>query len=201
MSWKMTKEVREARLAGLYADVNPIEIDVLLWMAETCRKESRVASVGMDELAALTGRNRSTMSQAVKGLIAKKCISRPEYGSRGQASKYEIHVAPRNVDTLPVATWSELDHVGSGDQHVGSGDQHVATGNAPRCDPQHIPPANVTIPPSPEGTVALGNAHARDPNVPPDAATELTADEEAQRQLEGLLGSKYFDGKRFEGKP
>jgi DNA-binding Lrp family transcriptional regulator len=133
MSWKVSKLVKDARLAGSYKDVPTTEWLVLREMADACRHDSAVASISMSELETLTGLSRSTMSRAVKGLLDKKCIRRDGYGASGRASKYAIQdPVSRSADVTcdpsePVdksqprsadATWLDPQHVASTHKHV-----------------------------------------------------------------------------------
>lgn len=90
MSWKMTNEVRQARLAGRLPDVNFTEFAVLLIMADTCRVDSREASLSMSELVKLSGRERSSMSRAVNKLVRLGYLGEPRRGNQHKASSYEV---------------------------------------------------------------------------------------------------------------
>jgi DNA-binding CsgD family transcriptional regulator len=89
MSYTMTKALHDARLAGQLSDLKEREMFVLLWMAETCRTNTRVVSITMAELAKLTGRSRRTISTTVQALEDKGRI-RQTRGNQHQASSYEI---------------------------------------------------------------------------------------------------------------
>jgi hypothetical protein len=101
MSWKLTKEVREARFAGLLKDLTPNEFFVLFIMADTCRSESRVARIGIQELLTLTGfTSRTSMSRLLTRLEATERIKQLTIGNQYQTSSYEILISGRiSTDT------------------------------------------------------------------------------------------------------
>jgi DNA-binding Lrp family transcriptional regulator len=86
----MTKEVREARLAGRLPEINITEFAVLFVMAETCRGDSRVASISMSELGKLTGLCRTSMHEAVKKLAALGYVRKRGGGNQYQALSYDV---------------------------------------------------------------------------------------------------------------
>lgn len=91
MSWKMNQQLRAARLAGQLPDLNFTEFSVLLIMTDTCRSESRTASISMSELEKLSGQTRVQMWRDVKRLIDVGLLSR--VGGRGNqhvANRYEV---------------------------------------------------------------------------------------------------------------
>ena len=173
MSWRVTKLVREARLAGLYKDVQPTEFSVLFFIADACRNDSVVASISMSELETLTGLSRTTMSRAVRALIAKECIRRTEYGSQGQASKYallqpESRSANATYSRGADATWWEddhvADHVANATDHVANAADHVAPTQRPRSAHATNPETEITIPSTnPESRAARARARESDP--------------------------------------
>jgi hypothetical protein len=81
MSWKLTREVRAARMADLLPDLGEREFALLILMADTCREEqTRMVSISFSEMEKLTGRDRTTVWRAVKGLMDKECIARVVHG-------------------------------------------------------------------------------------------------------------------------
>ena len=186
MSWKVSKLVREARLAGLYKDVQPTEFFVLRELADACRNDSVVASISMSELQTLTGLSRTTMSRAVRALIAKECIRRTEYGSQGQSSKYALlqpesrsanatysrganATYSRGADATysrgADATWWEDDHVAyhvaNATDHVANAADHVAPTQRPRSAHATNPETEITIPSTYPETTPRVRARAR----------------------------------------
>lgn len=91
MSWRLNQELRTAKLAGLLPKLEFTEFAVLLILTDTCRSESRVASISMAELEKLSGQERTQMWRDIKRLIALGLLKR--MGGRGnqyQANRYEI---------------------------------------------------------------------------------------------------------------
>jgi hypothetical protein len=112
----MMKEVRDARLAGQLPDIDFSEFAVLLLMADTCRGESRRASISMTELANLSGKDRRTMWRHVKKLSTLGYARKLSRGNQYQASSYEVLPSAR----LTGATSTEGVHVSSEGVHVSS---------------------------------------------------------------------------------
>lgn len=90
MSWKMIHEVRQARLAGQLPDINFPEFAVLFIMADSCRIDSREASLSMAELMKLSGQARASMSRAVNKLVRLGYLGEPRRGNQHTASSYQI---------------------------------------------------------------------------------------------------------------
>jgi hypothetical protein len=126
MSWKMTREVREARLAGQLPGINFAEFSVLLIAAETCRGDSRAASISMIELVNLSGQERTSMSRAVKKLVALRYLRKVGGGNQFQASSYDVLPDACGADATCTepdacgadATCTEREHVAFETEHV-----------------------------------------------------------------------------------
>jgi DNA-binding MarR family transcriptional regulator len=202
MSWKVSKLVVEARLAGLYKDLPPTEFFVLVLLADACRNDSVVASISMSELETLTGLSRTTMSRAIRGLIAKECIQRTEYGSQGQASKYAM-LSPesRSADATYLrgadATCDEPDHVAyhvaNASDHVANAFDHVAPTQQPRSAHATNPDTDLTIPTDNPETATRVRARERGTEIVNDFIPGLDRRGGAKRMLveavtDGLYG-------------
>jgi hypothetical protein len=149
MSWTMMKEVRDARLAGQLPDIDFSEFAVLLLMADTCRGESRQASISMTELANLSGKTRSTMWRAVKKLSTLGYARKLNRGNQYQVSNYEVLPSARCTG----ATSTEGVHVASDEVHV------AKTASARRTGATHpsIPDKNPDGSARPERRAAIDN--------------------------------------------
>lgn len=98
MSYRIVREVREALKTGrivLTGKTGPLDRLVWVLIADDCRDQTRLASVGMDELSEVTGAHRTTISRSIGRLEDAGCIRRISLGNRaaegkGQVSKYEI---------------------------------------------------------------------------------------------------------------
>lgn len=158
----MTKEVREARLAGLLPGINFAEFSVLLIMADTCRGESRQASISMAELEKLSGQERTSMWRAVNKLIRRGYIRRLFRGNQFEASKYDVLPGARCATATSTetdarcagATSTETEHVASETEHVALAQEHVALASSARC-------AGATYPTVPNVTIPLENPAPR----------------------------------------
>jgi hypothetical protein len=159
MSWKMTKEVREARLAGLLPGLNFTEFSVLLIMADTCRGESRVASISMVELEKLSGQKRTSMWRAVTKLGSRGHVHQLTRGNQFQTARYEVLPgAARCADATSTeggarcagATSTDGEHVAFETEHVAFETEHVAFEARARC-------AGATLPTVPDITIPTGN--------------------------------------------
>jgi hypothetical protein len=112
MSWRLNQELRAAKLAGQLPHLEFTEFAVLLILTDTCRSESRVASISMAELEKLSGQTRVQMWRDIKRLIALGLLER--VGGRGnqyQANRYKI--------LLPDAGFIDETSTGSGDPDAG----------------------------------------------------------------------------------
>jgi hypothetical protein len=147
MSWQMTREVRQARLAGRLPGINFTEFAVLLIMAETCRGESRIASIGVTELVKLSELDRSTMWRAITKLLALGYVVKFGRSNQYQAARYDVLPSARCADATCTeasarcadATCTEEVHVASERVHVASEEVHVAFEASARCTDATVP--------------------------------------------------------------
>jgi hypothetical protein len=135
MSWKMTQEVREARLAGRLPGIkSPTEFLVLLVMADTCRGESRVASISVTELVTLSDVDRTTIWRAINKLEDLSYVRKLRRSNQFQAARFEVlpvvHVASAQRASGDAgcvdATCTEEEHVANEEEHVANEEEHVA---------------------------------------------------------------------------
>jgi hypothetical protein len=174
MSWKMTKEVREARLAGQLPGIkSPVEFLVLFVMADTCRGESRVASISVTELVTLSDVDRTTIWRAIKKLGDLGYVRKLGRGNQFQSARFDVLPEARCTDaTCPEsearcadATCAEEEHVANEEEHVAPEEEHVANEGRARCTGATLPSIpDITIPINhPTGEGQVSNAREADP--------------------------------------
>ncbi|MEM6109208.1 hypothetical protein AAHS21_23675 [Mycobacterium sp. 050272] len=142
----MTNEVRQARLADRLPGINFTEFAVLLIMADTCRGDSRTASISMAELEKLSGRERTSLWRAVNKLAGLRYIEKLSRGNHFQASRYVVLPDSRCTS----ATGTEGEHVALAQQAPG---EHVAL--AQQAPGEHVALAQQ----APGEHVALAQEH------------------------------------------
>lgn len=132
----MTNEIRQARLGGRLPGINFTEFAVLFILADTCRGESRNASISMSELAKLSGQERTSMWRAVDKLARLHYIEKLCRGNHFQASRYEVLPSARCADATcdesarcADATCTEAGRA----EHVAFQTEHVAFDTSARC--------------------------------------------------------------------
>lgn len=175
----MTNEIRQARLAGLLPKINFTEFAVLLIMADTCRGDSRFASISMSELVKLSGQERTSMWRAVNKLDALGYVRKVGRGNQFQASSYELLPDARCADatsTDDVACCVDAtsnpgarcaDATSTKGEHVALTQEHVAFESGARCaDATHPEYPDI----NPEGELLQSGTSpddsASDPNAP-----------------------------------
>jgi hypothetical protein len=175
----MTNEVRQARLAGRLPKINFTEFAVLLIAADTCRGDSRTASLSMTELVNLSGQERTSMWRAVNKLADLGYLKKRGRGNQFQASRYEVLPGARCADATSTkpdarcadATSTEPEHVAFEGEHVAFEGEHVAFEAGARC-------GGATHPVYPEVTIPIDRAaEARAPVDPLGAGAATTGAE------------------------
>lgn len=154
MSWKMTGEVREARLAGQLPGLESTTFLVLFVMADTCRGESRIASISVTELATLSGLDRTTIWRAIKRLVALDYVKKLGRSNQYQTARFDVLPGARCADATCTeaearcadATYTEGVHVASEGVHVASDGVHVANQASARCTSATLPDIPDNIP-------------------------------------------------------
>jgi hypothetical protein len=175
MSWKMTKEVREARLAGQLPGIkSATEFLVLFVMADTCRGESRIASISVTELVTLSDVDRTTIWRAIKKLGDLGYIRKLGRSNQYQTARFEVLPDARCTDATCTesdarcvdATCTEEVHVANDKVHVANEEVHVAKQASARCMGATLPSIPDVIPTkNPEGEGYVSNA--REAPTPP----------------------------------
>lgn len=176
----MTNEVRQARLAGLLPEINFTEFAVLFIMADTCRGDSREASLTTTELVRLSDLRRETMWRAIDKLGRLGYLRKLVRGNQFQASSYEVLPVARCADATSTEASARCadatcgpdarcaDVTSTEGEHVALEQQHVAFEASARCTDATLPDIPEV---NPEGELRKSGtspgAPAQDPPTPP----------------------------------
>lgn len=188
MSWRLNQELRAAKLAGLLPKLEFTEFAVLLIITDTCRSESRVASISMTELAKLSGQERTQMWRDITRLIDLGLLKRVgRRGNQHQANRYEI--------LLPRAGCTDATSTDSSDGDAGCTD---AT-----SDGEVLVASSEVLVASDEVLVAseasAGCTHATHPDIPVTIPTEIpVAARETDDVVDDLLNVVPFKLRRSQ---
>lgn len=125
------KELHDAYNAGYLSMLKQTERSVLLWMCETCHRDSRIASISETELMRLVGLSRDRITKAIKALVDYRIIRRHGHGNQHRCCRYEL--LPLSQDAACIAGTASSDAACSADES--SSDDAACIADTASSDP------------------------------------------------------------------